>query len=332
MSEVIHGTAARRAEFWALVEEKLGRGVAASVRRDYEADNPEDMDTFLTGWRWDKVADAVGTLLDARDIQRRRARQRQRSPLDLATDELEPRALALEQWMVRLAHPIAERCRSRFGCPLLDEAEVGAWIRERLPAPEALGDGPSRVLWWCDPPRTKRLPWQQECEEIGDQLEGLRETSEHLAATFRWQRAEATMFILSAWVPAVAPVTVNYEWRGSLPTFHTDVTTRVHLEVDPSVTPSQLAAIWAAQRDGIFHQGRHRAMSAKHLKLAEFMATRPSDLPTEDDRRAWNAVVNDAKGELRTEWAYGYEDRRNFHRDAKAAVDRLLNVGYTTML
>lgn len=97
---------------------------------------------------------------------------------------------------------------------------------------------------------------------------------------------------------------------------------RITLIIDPAVTPAKVAEQYRLIRRGMLSQ-RHRSMSAKHLRLAAFVAGRPDEESWEDRMLAWNEAYP------RSEYpGYEYKHRWNFSRDANQARQRLLHPEY----
>ena len=99
-----------------------------------------------------------------------------------------------------------------------------------------------------------------------------------------------------------------------------DVTSRVTITLDPTVTPEQLAAWWRDVRHRMLPR-RYRPQQIKALRLARFAARSSPDTTWDQDRRRWNAGIS----ETHPHWRY--DDVANFRRHLKEAVRRLLYVG-----
>jgi len=156
----------------------------------------------------------------------------------------------------------------------------------------------------------------------GSLLASLAELAGHLQERWRWREHEAVLFVLSGIQPDVRPIDGTSDIRlnldGTIGSH--DITSRITIEVDPVVTPEQLAGWWRGTRRHMF-DGRYRPMSAKHLGLARFAAGRREASTWEQDRLEWNRTVDE------TQPSWRYEDRRNFRRDALVAAQRLLFAG-----
>ena len=136
----------------------------------------------------------------------------------------------------------------------------------------------------------------------GGVLDKLRVLSGCLAKRYGWQEPQATLFVLTGNIPAVAPlsITANLE--------------RITLEVNPSVTPRELADHYRKVRKKLLEQ-RSRTLSEKHLNLAVFPGRCAANT-------TWNKRL-DKWNEEYPQWAY--DDLENFSRDCRRARKRLLD-------
>jgi hypothetical protein len=145
-------------------------------------------------------------------------------------------------------------------------------------------------------------------------LAELVELARALADRWRWDERDAVAFIVSGERPSWSPVSV----RSFEPRVEPKSTTRIVLEVEPCVTPEELSAWWRQLR-GEMLERRWRPMGEKHLALARFAAERDGIGTTwVEDQAEWNRRHPD----------WRYDDRRAFHRDVRAAVERLLYPPY----
>src|SRR5262249_42553231 len=96
-------------------------------------------------------------------------------------------------------------------------------------------------------------------------LERLRQISERLSGHYRWQEAQATIFILTGRTPLVSPAGAKIEREA------------IVLTLDPSLTPRQVAAYYREFKKGILGRNRIKALSSKHLQLAAFIEDRPTE-------------------------------------------------------
>ena len=199
---------------------------------------------------------------------------------------------------------------------LIQPDRVGAWIDGRAEPPTQLAtvavdrpDEPleifTHVLDYAAPPA---VFVQHVGVALGSALDRLRLLSVALAGRYGWQPAQGSIFVLTGLVPIVAPVRVRTAIR-----YPVSATSRITLEVDPTVTPPELAEHYATARKRMM-AGRSRRMSEKHLRLAIYAATHSEG--TWDERmRGWNGANPDER----------YTQASNFQRDAANAVKRLLN-------
>ncbi len=145
----------------------------------------------------------------------------------------------------------------------------------------------------------------------GGVLEELRELSQRLARRFSWNPLQAVLFILTGAIPSVPLVRVTSERSASRPAF-----TRVVLDVDPTASPSLVAEQYRQHRKDIFPR-RVRALSARHLKLAAFVARRAGAATWPELFEEWN----------RKHAKWKYQRRNIFKRDCVRARMRVLTLG-----
>jgi hypothetical protein len=162
-----------------------------------------------------------------------------------------------------------------------------------------------RVLEYAGPPSTvvQRLP-----VVVNSTLDRLRVLSESLANRYAWQPAQGSTFVVSGLVPILEPVRARTAIR-----YPVSAASRIMLDVDPTVTPREVAERYAATRKRVL-PGRSRRMSEKHLRLAVYAATRAEGTWTER-MRGWNDEHPDER----------YSHEANFQRDAPRAKKRLLD-------
>ena len=146
----------------------------------------------------------------------------------------------------------------------------------------------------------------------GGVLERLRQVSEALARHYGWDGALATSFVLTGEIP-LAP---SIETRTSVPHPLTALA-RISLTIDPALSPRQVADHYRRIRGEILG-GRHRELSEKHTRLAIFTAARPAGESRRKQMVDWNKEY--------PEWRY--KEKRNFDRDCKQAIQRLLHPDY----
>ncbi len=135
----------------------------------------------------------------------------------------------------------------------------------------------------------------------------LRYLSETLSAQYRWTKGDTTTFILTGATPPV-PESTHHVTRGGVPAL-----TRVHMVIDPAMSPREVSALYRDIRLKYFGR-RHRSMSDKHLKLAMFWSSADQLLSWKLLREQWN--------KLHPKWTYKRD--QNFSRDCSQARQRLL--------
>jgi hypothetical protein len=141
----------------------------------------------------------------------------------------------------------------------------------------------------------------------GGILGRLQRLSRRLADRYGWHEAQATTFVLTDAVPLVDAVRVA--WRpGAVPALD-----RIVLEVDPVLTPAEVAAQYRQARAQALGKALVRPQSEKHRALAVFAVEHP-DGTFRERMAVWNR--------LHPQWRYSQET--NFGRDLRAAVRRLL--------
>src|SRR5262245_49654911 len=187
---------------------------------------------------------------------------------------------------------------------LLKWEDLEAWLDK-----QAKADGPGKP----EPPgsQTQVLPYSLPSEAwerclpttAGGVLDRLRQISEWLSRRYRWQEAQATIFVLTGRVPLVPPAEAKIDREA------------IVLTVDPSLTPRQVADFYRWFKKGILGRSRIKALSLKHLQLAAFAADRPEEETWPEKMEAWNRSV-------RKEWRYKIVSY--FRRDALQAQSRLM--------
>lgn len=138
-------------------------------------------------------------------------------------------------------------------------------------------------------------------------LAQLRFLSEDLAKRYHWNKAQATVFVLTGQVPVIP----SFRWSGNqYPTPR-----RITLDIDLILSPKELAKRYAEIRQQMGQdKKRHRELSRKHMYLAFFIIQGAESEPWAKRLRAWNAKY--------PKWKYGQES--NFRRDAGRAIQRIL--------
>lgn len=133
-----------------------------------------------------------------------------------------------------------------------------------------------------------------------------------LAKRYRWQDAQATVFLLTDLPPLVQTLTVSTEMRYPIQTLG-----RIIIEADPTMPPKTVADAYREARSEIL-RGRPRAISKKHVELVLFCDGQPNDETWSDRMDAWN--------EAHPDWTYS--EVKNFIRDANQGLRRLLGPSF----
>jgi hypothetical protein len=224
---------------------------------------------------------------------------------------------------------------------LIKQDEVGTWLLSKseddgepttylkVPLPEG-----HELVWdgsrpYADPPLTLSVSspatgWSREFVRYqlpGDEgerslpvrqggvLDTLRMLSESLSDRYAWQKAQATVFVLSGNPPLLSSLRGGANLRPSQP-----ISSRITMEIDPTLTPEEVALGYKKLRDR-WIKGRYRSMSEKHLRLAEFYGG--------SKVVSWSALMRQWN-EKQDEKEWGNQEPQNFARDCKSAWKRLM--------
>jgi hypothetical protein len=145
----------------------------------------------------------------------------------------------------------------------------------------------------------------------GDALEELRTLATELVERYGWEHHQASTFVLTDLVPVLEPIRSSI--TGGRPT---GPPTRLLLEVDPAVDPSDVMKHYKAARRQLF-PGRVPRIEDKRLRLAVFVADHPGQ-SWEALLRSWNDAYPD--------WAY--QELADFKRDARLTRQRLVETAW----
>lgn len=177
------------------------------------------------------------------------------------------------------------------------------------------------------------LPWDKDPEEIGyleleapdspwpfvqafhlqgGVLDSLSQYLDQLAARTRWSRRQGLVFALCGEAPVIPPVLIHVEKHA-----HYRSLDRVHIEVDPRVSPRELMDEYSRVRQRMM--SRHRPLSDAHRSLALFAAI---ERASEDDWEARLKRWNQEKVHHDPSRTYGRAC--DFKRDCLLAVKRML--------
>jgi hypothetical protein len=140
-------------------------------------------------------------------------------------------------------------------------------------------------------------------------LGSLRALAARLAKHYRWQEAQAVLFVLTDMIPRVSPLHVEMNWTCPF-----EAMSRITLTVDPALSPREVVDAYRKVR-ARFLGPRYRALSEKHVALALFAARKPDGTTWREAMLSWNTANK--------KWAYSRET--NFARDCTQALRRLLH-------
>lgn len=152
--------------------------------------------------------------------------------------------------------------------------------------------------------------------EEGGVLDRLRRISEDLAKDYQWSKADAAAFLLTGSAPYYSSAKITRTVSSDLAL----VGTRLTFVLDPTLSPSEVADIYATWRKTLLTK-RYRPLSEKHLTLVRFLLERPAGETWRDHMSAWNKEYGRKRG-----WSYSQET--NFRRDFHRAKRRMLFPGF----
>lgn len=153
-------------------------------------------------------------------------------------------------------------------------------------------------------------------------LDRLQHISEELANTYNWTKAQAAVFILTD-IPPIVPH-YEIEWKLKRPLLSAS---RIKLILDPVLTPKEVSTIYQKARQSMLKKdragkARFRTLLDKTYRLAIFEAKQPEGRTDKEKMKIWNKEVSKEQ----PDWTY--PDEYRFGRDAKKAVQRLLQPEY----
>lgn len=183
---------------------------------------------------------------------------------------------------------------------------IGEFIVQGLEVPKPVGN-----FRWLRPLTLDPLaPGGAVHIRAGGVLDQLRQLGEFYAEEYGISPADACRTILTGSPPQIRSITIYPRFK------RVPAASRFYIEVDPAVTPMELARAYRDARRR-YLKARVRKLSRKHLQLAAFMCARPAGEKGADAMREWNRKFK--------HWRY----RRvsNFLRDAATARRRLLFPG-----
>ena len=144
----------------------------------------------------------------------------------------------------------------------------------------------------------------------GGTLDRLRVVSESLARRFTWKEEQASIFVLTGLSPLLSSL------RGGIRmVFGQPMSSRINMEIDPTLTPEEVAEQYKKLRAPLIG-ARYRAMTEKHLRLAEFYGGHKPEGTT------WTVLMD--KWNRSQDRGWEYDRFEAFARDCKQAWRRLM--------
>lgn len=203
-----------------------------------------------------------------------------------------------------------------LGSRLLGLDQLENWIQEQMPdKPISVGDPKSVTLrYGTHHDDFERVAFVQRDSTLAE----LRWIARMLAESYGWGESQATVFVLTGLVPLV--LRVGLEWKAVRPPSrespdidHPTAGERITLTVDPTITPSELRAIYANYRRQLLGP-RHQPVREKHARLATYTSSGWKKSSWADRMGRWNDAF--------PQWKYRHLS--NFKRDCLKARTRLL--------
>jgi hypothetical protein len=149
-----------------------------------------------------------------------------------------------------------------------------------------------------------------------------------LSDHYRWNLWDATCWVVAGGDP---PIPWVFRWKPELRRGAAgDTTTRLVIEVDPTLTPAEVTAAYGRARSAIFRGARLRPLDEKAQALVQFALDHGSgdgEPPWEDWRRLWNAGFGGPTGTYSGE-DHGPGSKWRFRRDLRSAWRRFTRVGW----
>jgi len=220
----------------------------------------------------------------------------------------------------------------------LDEAELVGWLTARYYGEWGVevGDnkGAHRALLSALSAGQQVLKlWYWDRDGVGvmtvrakGTLGEIAKVAQGLSDTYRWQRWEATRWLLCGGRP---PQPVLVWWRPLIRKIgRDDSTTRLEMVVDPTLSPSEVAAAYERARKRMFPRHRLRPLSAKSLERARFYLERLKVDDSGEQWEHWRKEWNDQHGSTLGRYPSTDAGRSHFRRDLREALRRLVYVGW----
>jgi hypothetical protein len=147
-------------------------------------------------------------------------------------------------------------------------------------------------------------------------LVNLARLARKLSERWFFSEAASTNFILTGRIPSVW----RYRGEQKLKMVTGNPLSRIVLELDPDMSPVEVAEVYRMVRGAVKgKRARVRPLKERTAVLAGWVVGRPDEETWHTRRLAWNQEYS--------EWGYGSDT--NFARDARVAIRRLMNPGWS---
>ncbi len=204
-----------------------------------------------------------------------------------------------------------------LGSRLLGLDQVEYWIQEQMPDKQISVDDPNSVTlrYGSHHDDYERVAFVHRHSTLAE----LRWIARMLAPSYGWGESQATVFVLTGLTPLVQRI--GLDWKAVRPRSrvgpdnidHPTAGERIILTVDPTITPSELRAIYAGYRQQLLGP-RHQPVREKHARLATYTSSGWKGSSWAERMALWNQAF--------PQWKYGHLS--NFKRDCLKARTRLL--------
>jgi hypothetical protein len=206
------------------------------------------------------------------------------------------------------------------GPELLDNLEMEYWLwdRSRENLPETIGLGAIDHLEYLDPAgNVDYVPYKR---RDGGPLEILSFLGQHLVDRYGWKVWEATNFVLCGTVPELDEFEVEIVGREPFA-----AGTRLVMTVDLALSPSEVAKRYEHHRQRVLGK-RYRSIDRKHIALV-FLYVTSREASWADRMERWNQLADEGWMFTQAGDDWRYSNVRNFCRDVRGAIKRLLREG-----
>ncbi|MDP7577948.1 MAG: hypothetical protein QGF12_00210 [SAR202 cluster bacterium] len=233
----------------------------------------------------------------------------------------------IESWIKKNAKAEGKPTRFLHGLPLENEQRVtlakDGNVRVEPPFKEVSFAQSSKgyfISYWSeDVEEIKRVPVR-----VGGVLDKLRLLSDELSLELGWEPQEAVAFVLSGQVPVIEAIRVEVHINSKQP-----LANRVHLDIDPTMSPNQVAQVYSQARKDFFKTQRRQTLKSQTLALfhAKYVVHTEKPLDRRKQLKEWNKFCMNRSG-WESEWQYQESNLDNFQRDSVNAYRQLTSGQY----